>query len=530
MITNARGEKEMFCIDVDLSDRERAERALRESEQRYRVLAENYPDGALFLFDRDLRYLSADGQELAHVGLSRDDIVGRRIDEVFAEQAHVIVPNCRAVVERGESRTYQITYRDNIYDNAVIPIRNAEGRILCGIAITRNVTQQKQMEQKIRQMEKMEAVGRLAGGVAHDFNNMLTVILGNTQIALDQDLPAEIRESLEEIHRAGKRSAELTSQLLAFARKQTVAPEVLDLNETLEGMLKMLRRLIGEAIDLAWMPGGRLWAVRIDPGQVSQVLANLCVNARDAIQGVGKMTIETANVELDADFAGAEDGFQPGQYVMLAVSDDGQGMDDQTRARAFEPFFTTKPEGQGTGLGLATVYGIVKQNNGLVNLYSEPGKGSTFRIYLPRHQANVADSPVEQQQQVLPGGNETVLLVEDDPSILRLGQTLLGRLGYDVLSAEGPAEAIELVQARSEPIQLLVTDVIMPEMNGRELYDAVGKAHPETGCLYMSGYTANIIAHHGVLEEGVLFLQKPFSRQELACRVRQALDRNDRSK
>jgi CheY-like chemotaxis protein len=370
----------------------------------------------------------------------------------------------------------------------------------------------------------MESVGRLAGGVAHDFNNMLQSILGNASLALQDLSPdSQLRECLEEIQKSAQRSADLTRQLLAFARKQTIQPKVLDLNDTVAGMLKMLRRLIGENIELTWMPGPGIWPVKVDPSQIDQILANICVNARDAIAGAGKVTIETVNVALDDTYVTIHPECAPGDYVMMAVSDNGQGMNAEIRAHLFEPFFTTKEMGKGTGLGLATVFGIVKQNRGLINVYSEPGHGATFKIYLPRAsaEAEVAAPPAYRQ---FMRGTETVLLVEDERQILSLGQRILTQQGYTVLAAATPEAALALVSQHPAPIHLLVTDVVMPGMNGKELREQLRPSHPNLKCLFMSGYTADVIAHHGVLDVGVHFLQKPFTIESLVTRVREVLD------
>lgn len=382
------------------------------------------------------------------------------------------------------------------------------------------------LESQLLQAQKMEAVGRLAGGVAHDFNNMLAVIMGHGDLALEETAPDSPQHvHLMEIQKAAQRSADLTRQLLAFARKQTISPRVLDLNDTIPGMLKMLRRLIGEDIDLRWKPARELWPVHMDPAQLDQILANLAVNARDAIEGVGRITIETSNVALDGTYCETHAGFVPGRYVLLAVSDDGCGMDKETMAQLFDPFFTTKPAGQGTGLGLAMVYGIVKQNQGFINVYSEPGKGTTFKIYLPRDGADKADAGALRAQTLAPTGTETVLLVEDEEALLRLIATQLESLGYTVLAAGSPGQALQLAQEYAGDIPLLMTDVIMPAMSGRDLWQRLSALRPNLKCLYMSGYTANVIAHHGVLNEGVHFLQKPFSRGALATKLREALTR-----
>jgi PAS domain S-box-containing protein len=381
------------------------------------------------------------------------------------------------------------------------------------------------MEDQLRQAQKMETVGRLAGGVAHDFNNMLGVILGHTELALLQaDETHELHDDLKEIQTAAKRSADITKQLLAFARKQTISPKQLDLNDTVESMLNMLRRLIGEDIDLVWKPAVHLWPVKMDPSQIDQILANLCVNARDAIDGVGKLTIETGKKSFNEEYCKEHLGFIPGDFVMLAVSDNGCGMDKDTLANLFEPFFTTKEVGKGTGLGLATVYGIVRQNNGFINVYSEPGQGSTFRIYLSRFFTDEHTDKVAPEKKATAGGTETILLVEDEPSILRMTRMMLERKGYTVLSAASPAEALEKADNHSGTIDLLMTDVVMPEMNGRDLAEQITALYPGIKLLFMSGYTANVIAHQGVLDDGVAFIQKPFSMGDMAEKVRTVLD------
>ena len=371
----------------------------------------------------------------------------------------------------------------------------------------------------------MEAVGQLAGGVAHDFNNMLSVIIGHAELALGHgDLEDALRKNLQEILAAGNRSSDITRQLLAFARKQTIVPRVLDLNEAVEAILKLLRRLIGEDIDLAWIPGVKLWPVKMDPSQIDQILANLCVNARDAITGVGKITIETQCAVLDDAYCAEHRGFSPGEYTMLAVSDSGSGMDKSTMDKIFEPFFTTKGVGKGTGLGLATVYGITKQNKGFINVYSEPGIGTTFKIYMPRHAALSDQVPEDIQEPQSLNGHETILVVEDESLNLELAELMLKRFGYQVLAASSPGKALLAAKNHPGQIDLLLTDMIMPEMNGRELSNEINSLYPNIKCLYMSGYTNNLIVHQGILDKGIHFLQKPFSMQDLAIKVREALD------
>lgn len=407
-----------------------------------------------------------------------------------------------------------------------------DGNPLMTRGVLQDITERKRTEEALKklqgqliQAQKMESIGRLAGGVAHDYNNISSIIVGYSELGLQEVEPgAPLYDYLTEINAAAKRSTDITRQLLAFARQQTISPKVLDLNDTIERMLKMLRRLIGEDIDLAWLPGAELWTVKIDPSQVDQILANLCVNARDAIANVGRVTIETRNVRLDRnDFEDQPDAV-PGEYVLLAVSDDGSGMDPDLVEKIFEPFFTTKGLGKGTGLGLATVYGVVKQNNGFIHVSSEPQKGTTLRIFLPRHIGPARDAHREDTLQIPLGRGETVLLVEDDDAILKLGKKMLEDLGYDVLAAGSPREAVEQADGRNGRINLLITDVVMPEMNGRELSIALSTRYSELKTLYMSGYTANVIAHRGVLEDGVCFLSKPFSKFDLAVKVREALE------
>ncbi len=382
------------------------------------------------------------------------------------------------------------------------------------------------LQSALIQAQKMESVGRLAGGVAHDFNNMLGVILGHVEMAEEQIDPTDpLLHDLVEIKKAARRSADLTKQLLAFARKQTVSPKVLDLNETVESLLKMLRRLIGEDIELTWLPGNKLWQVRIDPSQVDQILANLTINCRDAITSGGKVSIETANLIIDEDYCTHHPDCLPGNYVLLMVSDNGCGMDKETCEHIFEPFFTTKEIGKGTGLGLATIYGIVKQNAGFIHVYSEPGQGTTFKVHLPQYQGESVLQGQSRSGETMYQGEETILLVEDEPSILPVGVRMLESMGYHVLAAATPELALRMAKEHGGDIHLLLTDVIMPEMNGRDLANHLLDLHPRMACMFMSGYTADIIAHHGVLDKGMQFIQKPFSKAELSTKVRQALDR-----
>lgn len=453
------------------------------------------------------------------------------------ESEALLAERFRIIAETGEAQFEVAHYRK---DGSTFPLGVfAKGIEWDGkpaiLSIATDVTERKQAEaeqqklqEQLNQAQKMESIGRLAGGVAHDFNNMLNVILGNADF-MQEDLPKEqaaLREGLEEIKKAAQRSADLTRQLLAFARKQTVSPKVLDLNATIESMLKMLRRLVGENIAVQWKPAASLAPVRIDPSQIDQMLANLIVNARDAIGNkAGNITIETGMSEFDTSFCEAYPEFIPGKFCMFSIADDGCGMDEATRKQIFEPFFTTKGVGTGTGLGLATVYGIVQQNNGIVNVYSEPGQGTTFRIYLPVNKRNSDTTSHEKSvHKILDPGSETILLVEDEPSILKMTTKMLSRMGYTVIPAATPGAAIQLAQEHVGDIHLLMTDVVMPEMNGRELAKRILTLYPKMCRLFMSGYTADVIAHHGVIDEGMEFIQKPFSKKDLERKLREILE------
>jgi signal transduction histidine kinase len=390
--------------------------------------------------------------------------------------------------------------------------------------------EKERLQEQLLQSQKMESVGRLAGGVAHDFNNWLGVIMGHAERALEKIPPQHIiYHDLQEILNAAGRSSDLTRQLLAFARKQAVNPRVIDLNSTISSMLEMFQRLIGEDIELIWRPTPNLWHVQIDPSQIDQILANLLVNARDAISGVGKVVIETSNIACSPGFRTGDPNFVPGEYTLLSISDDGIGMEKDTLARLFEPFFTTKDVGKGTGLGLATVYGILRQNNGFVDVYSEPGHGTTFKVYLPRVDAEVQPLAESLAMESSPPGTEMLLIVEDEQALLEMEKESLEELGYTVLAAGSPAEAIRLADHHQGNIHLLITDVIMPEMNGKALAKQLRTNLPDLKCLFMSGYTADIIAHHGVLDDGVFFIQKPFPLKDLAIKVRQVLEQKGSS-
>ena len=508
-------------------ERKRADARIRESEARLRVLVEQLP-AVLWTVDRDLRFTSSVGAGLARLGLKPNQIVGKSLLEYFETIDPTFPPiaaHRRAVA--GEPVTFHVEWKGGSYACHAEPLRDASGSVLGAICMSLDVTDRKNLEEQLRQAQKMEAVGRLAGGIAHDFNNLLMVIQGYADL-LAERLPAgdPLRRNAEQIQMAGQRATSLTRQLLAFSRKQMLAPSVISIQAVVADMEKILRRLIGEDIQLETSSAADLWMVKADRSQIEQVIMNLAVNARDAMPQGGRLTIETANVELDSSFSRHAVVMAPGKYVMLAVTDSGCGMDAETQAHLFEPFFTTKEKGKGTGLGLATVYGIVKQSGGYVWVYSEPGRGTSFKIYLPRIAEGNArpwkDNRTESK--TLPRGSETVLLVEDEEGVRQLAREYLETNGYTVLEAEDGHTALELAAMHAGPIQLLMTDVVMPGISGRELAERVAKSRPEMKVLYMSGYTDQAVVHHGILDTGAVLLQKPFTMATLASKLREILE------
>ena len=529
-LANDAGEvREILCITQDFTERLRY-------EKEYKQLLDGMNDTA-FVIDFEGKFVEVNRTAVQVLGYTREELLSMGPADIDPYLSGDEIRDLVLRMRSEEKQVFETRHRTKRGD--IIPVEISSSRVSCQgkpaiLSIARDITERRRVEQEREklqaqfvQAQKMEAVGRLAGGVAHDFNNMLTVILNQAEMAMTRLPPSHpIHGQLQEIHQASERSAKLTRQLLAFSRRQTVEPQVLDLNETVEKLLKMFRRLVGEDIDLAWMPATSLWPVRMDPVQVDQLLANLLVNARDAIQGAGKITIETGNVTLDDAYCSEHAGCRPGDYVLLAISDDGCGMDKETMENVFEPFFTTKDVSQGTGLGLATVYGVVKQNEGYIYVYSEPGRGTTFRTYLPRHAGGTAEAPQRRAEEPSNGRGETVLLVEDEKAILEMGRMMLEQLGYRVLCAGSPEEAIKLAGEHPGDIHLLITDVVMPEMNGRQLADRIRSIKQEIQCLFMSGYTADVIAHSGVLDEGVHFIPKPFTMHTLSAKIRELLDRS----
>jgi len=522
----------------DISDRLEAEEKLRESEDKYRLLVENANEIVLVVQDGMFKF--ANRRIFEVTGQRPGEIMEKPFIEFIHPEDREIVAQRHAQRLRGEEvpevYPFRILSKEGepvwVQINAVRIEWEGSPAILSFLMdITerkRAEKEQEKLREQLLQAQKMESVGRLAGGVAHDFNNMLSVILGYTEMALAELDPKDsIHAGLQEVLSAARRSTGITRQLLAFARKQAIDPKVLDLNEVIEGMLKMLRRLIGEDINISWEPDTDLWPVKMDPAQIDQVLANLCVNARDAIDGVGEIRIRTENVVMSHAYATGDAECRPGEYVVLALSDDGAGMDRETAEKIFEPFFTTKELGRGTGLGLSTVYGIVKQNEGSIHVYSEPGQGTLFKVYLPRFRGEAKAEEKGIEEPLPQGHGETVLIVEDEASVLNLVKHILKKLGYRVRTAEGAEKALKMVQECRDPIHLLISDVVMPEMGGKVLAERIKAVCPDTKLLFMSGYTADTVIHRGILDEGIPFLQKPFTSESLARKVREVLEAED---
>lgn len=504
--------------------RKHAEMALRSSQALLQSVVTSAPI-VLFALDQNGIFTLSDGKGLKGIGLDPGEVVGRSALDVYGHVQGLGESLRRALA--GEAFVGATEVDGRSFETWYSPRVDANGTVIGVLGVATDVTERKQLEEQLRQSQKLESVGLLAGGIAHDFNNMLTAITGYAELVMDRLSPDDaMRDEVAEISRAAERGALLTYQLLAFSRKQILQPETVVLNDVVADVSRMLRRLIGEDITLVVRTSDDVGVVSADPGQISQVIMNLAVNARDAMPKGGTLTIETANVTLDEDYAAAHPSVQPGPYVMLAVTDTGTGMPPEVRGRVFEPFFTTKGIGRGTGMGLATVYGIVKQSDGHASVESEVGEGATFRVYLPRR-ADTGRPVFTRAEAVQPArGSETVLLVEDEEIVRRLARRALESLGYVVLEAADGAQAVALSENSGTKIDILLTDVVMPKMSGRELVERLAVARPGLKILYMSGYTDDAIVHRGMLDEGTNFLQKPFSIQALAGKVREVLDGN----
>ncbi|MBI1865278.1 MAG: PAS domain S-box protein [Nitrospirae bacterium] len=523
-ITTWRGNPADFVIIRDLTERKKieAERDVMIAvvEQAVEPIIITNPDAAIVYVNRAFE---------KQTGYTREEVLGKR-PSILQSGRHdrAFYERMWGTLLKGEAWTGVLVNRrkdGTLYqeETVISPIRDADGRIANYVAIKLDVTRERELEAQLRQSQKMEAVGRLAGGVAHDFNNMLTVITGYSEFLLKRLSESDpIRSEISAIRQAGERAAGLTRQLLAFSRRQVLAPQVLSLNKVVSEMEKMLGRLIGEDVEIIMVLGRGLSNVKADPGQIEQVVMNLAVNARDAMPEGGKLTIETADVDLSEAYVREHVGVVPGRHVMLSVSDTGHGMDDETRSHIFEPFFTTKEVGKGTGLGLATVYGIVKQSGGHVSVYSEPGRGTAFKIYLPR-----AEEEATPGQEVVPSeelrGTETVLLVEDEEGVRDLASRVLRENGYTVFEAENGQTALDVLDRHEGPVDLVLTDVVMPGMNGFELTKRASVLRPGSDVLYMSGYTEEMIGERGLLEADIPFLPKPFTPEALLRKVREVL-------
>jgi two-component system cell cycle sensor histidine kinase/response regulator CckA len=515
----------------------RTEEALRRSEQRHRSFVETTKEW-VWVCDPEGRMVYNNPALAEILGYAPDALAGENTLDLLHpdDRPAATAALARARTDRtGWSEVvFRWRHRDGTYrflESNATPMFDPAGRLVGFQGSDRDITDRLRLETELRQSQKMEAVGRLAGGIAHDFNNLLTVINGFSEMLLmDPAVPPAAHQLVEEVARAGDHAAQLTRQLLAFSRKQVLAPRVLDPNALVREIERMLGRLIGADVSLASSLDPGLGRVRADPGQLEQVVLNLAVNARDAMPKGGHLTIETRNVEIDDEYARLVPNLRPGPYVLLAVTDTGVGMDPETKAHIFEPFFTTKEAGKGTGLGLATVYGIVDQSGGHIDVYSEPGRGTTFKIYLPRVTETDTPSTVGEGWQKVPRGTETILLADDDQGVRALSRLALVSYGYTVLEAADGVEAARVGTAYPGPIHLLATDLVMPRAGGREAAERLRPVHPETRVLFLSGYTDDSLVRHGVLEDGVAFLQKPFTPTTLARKVREVLDASSPSR
>ncbi|MBM9615877.1 response regulator [Desulfobulbus rhabdoformis] len=530
--------KRTLELENEVATRVQAEETARRQAKRLAIHAQHTPLGVIE-WDLDFKIVEWNLAAQEIFGFSREEALGKAAVDLLLSDADI--PAVEHIWQQllnntGGTRSINSNLTKSgatkICEWYNTPLTDSQGNVFGAASLVLDCTEKletdaenRRLQSQLLQVQKMEAIGQLAGGVAHDFNNMLGVILGQSELAMMRTKPdTPFYRNLVEIRKAAERSAQITSQLLAFARKQTLSTKVLHLNELIEGMLKMVQRLIGEGVELRWIPGDDLWPIQADPAQIDQILVNLCVNSRDAMQsGVGRITVETNNRILEEEYCSHHPGAVPGEYASLTISDTGCGMNKETLGHIFEPFFTTKGVGEGTGLGMATVYGSIKQHKGFIDVVSEPGRGTTVTIYLPRVQQSLQARGGDELREQLAGGLETILVVEDDSAVLDMTTSMLQHLGYTVIPANGPTAAIELIQQQATKIDLLLTDVIMPEMNGLDLLNILKKSQPQLNWLFTSGYTGNVIAQHGILEKDTPFIQKPFTTAQLAKAVQKAL-------
>lgn len=532
-------ERLVKMLEKKMLDLEQANKALRESEERFRQFFENEPDYC-YMISPEGTILDVNAAALEVLGYEKVDLLGRPLETVYAPES---LPKLKHLFakwqETGELKDEEMiivakegSRRDVLL--SVGAVRDRDGEILHSISVQRDITERKKLEEQLRHSKKVEAVGRLAGGVAHDFNNLLTVILfyaESLQESLDDE---EVKADLKEIYNAGKRAADLTRQLLAFSRKQVIKPIKLQINDVISDMMKMLRRLIREDIGLEVRLSDNVLTIKADPGQIEQVLVNSVVNAQDAIRELGdpkaekRITISTKAVYLDDDFVRSHPGAKKGDYCGILIGDTGIGMSDEVRERAFEPFFTTKEVGKGTGLGLATIYGIVKQNDGYIDIVSAPGKGTTFHIYWPLQKvADIEEGEKTEKKEFR--AKATVLFVEDDSNVRQVGVSILKALGLNYIDAKNGVDALEKTEALDHPIDLLITDVVMPKMDGRTLAEELQKRFSQLKVIFTSGYTSDLIARHGIIEEGLAFVSKPYNKESLGGKIQEVLSEGKRS-
>jgi len=519
----------IFSYARDITERKQIEAAFRASEEKYRHLIHHSGDAIYLLFNNRFEVINEKFAEM--FGLSLEDVNKPGFDfiDLVAPDSRDLIMDRRRRLEAGEKLEPKYEFTALNPDGQTIQVEATVTYVEYrdGIAtqgILRDITQRKQLEDQLRQAQKMEAVGQLAGGIAHDFNNLLTIINGYSDLMLSWKPEARFSGPIEQIKTAGRRATRLTAQLLAFSRKQIIQPKIINLNQIITEHMKMLGRLLGEDIEIATLLKADLANIKADPGQIEQIIMNITINARDAMPYGGKMTIETDQAYFDENYVRNHLGAESGHYVLLAISDTGVGMEESVRSRIFEPFFTTKGRDRGTGLGLATVYGIVKQNGGFIYVYSEPNRGTSFKVYLPLIDENAQTDLKGEKDKTRFFGHETILLVEDEPGVREVTRTTLTDFGYTITTASNGEEALRLYNHNSAQIDLLLTDVIMPLMGGRELAERLKADHPNLKVIFFSGYTDNSIVHHGVLEEGVSFIQKPFAMDDLALKIREVLD------